>query len=408
MKSIGLQLLVILVAISGCCELGRVHSVGIVGWPMKGGNAGRTWQGSDLPLQSKPELVWHRDDLTCTDAVADETRLFVSGKGVSAYDLATGDKLWSSPETRARLTVVHGKQVICVSGTRIVSLHAVTGTIVWSRDAPWVKSPPYWNVQPDSLVLDSARIYVACRPSGEVLAFDLVDGHLLWSSVHFVGTFGCYAVERVIIALRGGILIVSNRRAEVVALRAEDGHTLWRKTPEKAGGTTAGLALTHDGRWLQASEGYWINRPYDTLHAYMLDGPRKCWRKELKRGVWYDLGRYAQEEIATDGARVFLRRPNSREVVCLDIGTGRQIWRITVGKSRLRKSHPIVSGKVLLLLGSEGVMYCIATEDGSVLWEYELRVHVGPQSCGLLVAGRYIVVGGIHGLSVFTPEEPRQ
>lgn len=400
MKSVCLQLLVVVMVVSGCSEAARVQPLGIVGWPMKGGNTGRTWQGSDLDLRNEPQLVWHKTGVRCDDMVADGKRLFVSDGGISAYDLATGSTLWSSPETQADLIAVHGKQVICVSRTHMVSLHADTGSLVWRRGAPWVKSPLYWNVRPDTLLSDGSWFYVACS-SGEVLAFDAADGKLIWGNNAFEGTYATNT-RRVLIALQGEVVIVSARRAEVVALRSENGQVMWRKTPEKAGGVSAGLALTRDGRWLQASQGYLINRPYDTLHAYSPNGPRKCWRSELKREQ-FDLGRYAQEHIATDGARAyFVRQSAEQELWCLDLRNGGRLWAFRPGQDATSLCCPVVSGGTVLVASSDGHLYGVSAKDGSLLWTTSFAAERDRSDYAVVVAGSHIVIADSQDIWVFT------
>ena len=143
-------------------------------------------------------------------------------------------------------------------------------------------------------------------------------------------------------------------------------------------------------------------------------GAKWLWRNELGPGT---------SGIVSDGARLFTHysvpdpKKNSEGqevVVCLDPKTGKALWERRYPVARLKgqesysgdpirpQATPAVSGSRLCSLGYTGLLKCLDSASGKVLWEYDLvrdfdatPVQFGFSASPLVYEGSFVVhVGG--------------
>jgi outer membrane protein assembly factor BamB len=152
--------------------------------------------------ESPPELLWRRPMAPAWSAfsVAGQRAVTQEQQGdqelVTAYDLRSGDRLWTHADTARYATTIAGegpRASPTIDGRRLYTLGATgilnclqleTGTLVWSRnilrenDASLLE----WGMAGSPLVHDTLVIVSAGGPAGRSLvAYDKYTGARVWS-----------------------------------------------------------------------------------------------------------------------------------------------------------------------------------------------------------------------------------
>jgi outer membrane protein assembly factor BamB len=138
------------------------------------------------------------NDESVNDLTAAETHKRSQGQGVTAWDAASGTKLWeyAGSITRHRANVSAGKVFLYVNDAYATALDLKTGKTLWKTDAPspvpgpgLFKRPKGFNGyrqiyearQGDSQTVSSSKAFVITDEFVEMFAaFDANDGHILW------------------------------------------------------------------------------------------------------------------------------------------------------------------------------------------------------------------------------------
>ncbi len=250
---------------------------------------------------------------------------------VSCYDLTTGKPVWryseaarfwesnSGPGPRGTPTLSDGR-LYTFGATGILSvLDAVSGTIIWSRNAAADTNTevPTWGFASSPLVVDD-RVIVAA--AGSLTAYDLVSGERRWFD-----TDGgdCYSSPH-LLTIDGIPQVLLLNEAGVKSVAPADGTPLWEHA--WSGGPILQPALTANGdvlisvsersgiRCIHVAKGpggwtaeeRWTStqlRPYfnDIVvhdgHVYGFDGPiLACLNVEDGQRKWKG-GRYGQGQL---------------------------------------------------------------------------------------------------------------
>jgi outer membrane protein assembly factor BamB len=112
--------------------------------------------------------------------------------------------------------------------------------------------------------------------------------------------------------------------------------------------------------------------------------PRQ-WPKDLPKPLWsVPLGAgYSAPVIASDRLYILHLEPNDQETcLCLDAGTGREIWKVgyhapykppdpTAGLGP--KSTPTVDGDRVYAYGVAGMLHCLDAKSGDVIWKIDCQ-----------------------------------
>ena len=143
------------------------------------------------------------------------------------------------------------------------------------------------------------------------------------------------------------------------------------------------------------------------LKIWPQQGPGVIWRRKLGDGF---------SSIVVSGGRLFTMDSDAESeiAVCLEIGTGKEIWRTPLGKRFVEefgdgpRATPVVDGDLIYNLSSYGVLYALKTSDGSKVWEVDIIATFGgrPQGRGAgstpLVEGDVVILegGGTEGKAI--------
>jgi outer membrane protein assembly factor BamB len=141
----------------------------------------------------------------------------------------------------------------------------------------------------------------------------------------------------------------------------------------------------------------------DLLRDWPEAGPPRKWRKP---------GGEAYSSFAVAGGRAFsmLATDDKEAVVCWDLANGKERWRHEYDRGAEfqyggPRATPTLDGTRVYAVSPAGRLMCLRAEDGNVVWEHDLREHVGavPPKWGFayspLVEGDlvYVMPGGGRG-----------
>jgi outer membrane protein assembly factor BamB len=264
------------------------------------------------------------------DLSADDDRLYVLWKGVTAYDLESGAQLWQVPGTdRAPENVLARGGRVFTSSDVARALDAATGRELW-RFVPDTAAPAAGAV-------DDRAFYVGTELR-VVHALDVATGRPLWSAE--VLPAGPHRAVVTGIVAAGDSLYVSLvedtsptghlKRGWIVAVDRLTGRVLWRWVNEKAG------------------------EPHDAGHH------------------------------AVAGRMLLVNDLNGGAFIGVDRFTGQEVWRhVGAGdKFGARDVFKVADG-VAYLASNDTRTYAFDPASGRVLWEHDLRASASSSAvCG--------------------------
>ena len=356
-------------------------------WPVRGGNAARTFQGQALPMEAKPKIAWKRRFLPggshCfVDIVGDEEAAFLLCRDLSgrrrrgmggrdhviAVSLSDGKELWRhEPEDLLAATMaLHRGQLLVVSAGGLCALDARRGKEVWRTKRSWGVGPGGHDV-----VADEGRAYVSLR-NGQILAFDARSGRQVWRQKPFPDKN-----RKPFLTLSAGLLLVAREsEADIVALSVKDGALLWRRRLPAFSGKGGNRPspsghVSVSGKHVLMAEWALIGFEYTVSRMLALD----LQTGEIRKRIDVEKGELAGA-FAVEGNRAYVGL-GSGKVVCYDVAAGRPLW--STSPPQRRKSGPryvmsmVALGKVLLAATASGELFGLAAPTGKVLWTVPLE-----------------------------------
>lgn len=130
-----------------------------------------------------------------------------------------------------------------------------------------------------------------------------------------------------------------------------------------------------------------VYREDGLISAWPAEGPTVMWRVAVGQG-------YAGPAVSGNKVVLTSRMPapnakadnpfkrgtlaGSERIVCLDIESGKEIWRVeydcpyTISYASGPRATPLVEGERVFTLGAEGDLHCLALADGKVVWKKKL------------------------------------
>ncbi len=309
---------------------------------------------------SPPREIWRRPIGEGWSAFAVAGRIAVTQEQrgedelVTAYDLATGERLWEHADAgryettiagvgpRATPTIAEGRVFALGALGRLNALELETGMLLWSHDVAgeFGSNAPEWGRPASPLVVDGLVVVAAGgSPDASLVAFDAETGGVAWQG----GSDQVGYSSPTLLTLAGRRQIVIFNRASVAGHAVETGEVLW-SYPWSARQPNVALPVAVGDDRLLVSSGYGegsrllrIEPEAEGLVARLeWESPRlkaKFTNVVVHEGFVYGLD---------DGV-----------MVCLDPATGERCWK----RGRYGHGQVILAGDLLL----------IQTEDGDVV-----------------------------------------
>lgn len=236
---------------------------------------------------------------------------------VTAFDALLGDKKWSYRIKTSTnegclgggIAVEGGRLFASFSSSDVVALNAEDGTLLWQSHIGYaIRSP---------VTVKNNQLYVVTK-NNQVVSLDVETGHLLWYREASEGV--CSFLGGGAVAVDRRTVIVPFSSGEVMAMKSENGHSLWSEalTPHK---NTRSLAFLSQ---IKASP-------------------------------------------VVDHDMVFVTSPNGR-LLGLEFRTGTIVWDKPIGSFHT----PVVNGKYLFVVTTKNEVVCLARDTGIVIWIHRL------------------------------------
>lgn len=219
-----------------------------------------------------PREIWRRPigEGWSAFAVAGEVAVTQEQRGadelVTAYALATGERLWAQADGARYETGIAGvgpRATPTIDGDRVFTLGATgllqalelaTGRELWSHhlEEDFGGPTPDWGRPNSPLVVDGLVVVTVGRSAGgSLVAFDRDDGSVVWQG----GSDGLGYSSPTLLELAGARQIVIFNRASVVGHHPADGRVLW-SYPWSARQPNVALPLAIGDDRLLVSSGY--------------------------------------------------------------------------------------------------------------------------------------------------------
>jgi len=352
-------------------------------WPQVGGNQTHAMyhlQASTAPLKK----IWSADVGASANA---DNRLLAepivangivyamdSESEVTAVDAKSGDRLWRKDLTPddedddlfgGGLAVAEGKLVVSTPFAKVFALDAKTGKKIWESDAP---SP--MRAAP---AVSDGRVFVVTLDN-QLIVYALDDGRRLWSNAGVEEAAGLLGGATP--AVLGSTVVAAYTSGDLLAFDVVNGRILWS---DNLAGKTRGdsTATLTDIR----------GRPViDRELTIAISNGGVMAAINTKRGgrIWdASIGGTQSPWVAGDFIYVVT---NQSEVICLQRQDGRIKWVQNLPPYEDPEKHrdpiywtgPVLAGDRLLVTGSDGYAVSISPYTGKVIGQEELsgRTHL--------------------------------
>ncbi|MEX1148067.1 MAG: PQQ-binding-like beta-propeller repeat protein, partial [Sphingomonadales bacterium] len=331
-------------------------------WPQAGGYPGHVMQ--HLDLGADPKRLWRtrigagstgRKWLTTPPVVAAGKVYAIDSKAVvRAFATDDGRRAWERElrrEGESKAVSFGGGvafadgRIYATTGYGIVAaLEAETGREIWrmSLNVPLRGAPTVVGNQ----------LYVHTYDN-QLYALGTQEGNILWDHVGIVEV--ATLMGQASPAFAAGTVVAAYSSGEVVALRAENGHSTWNDSLTRRAGLTP-LASLND----------------------------------------------VNGHPVISGGRVYAVSHGGR-MVAIDLRTGERVWENNVGSLHT----PWVAGDFIFVVSTDNEVVAIAKDNGRIRWVQQLQrfknaeKRSGPiQWAGPVLAGDRLVVTSSHGFAL--------
>lgn len=295
-------------------------------------------QGDDERLSGPPVIA--------------DGRVFVidAESTVSAFDTATGGRLWESELTpddeddghiNGGIAYDQGRLFVTTGFAHVVALDAETGQEIWRHplQSP-MRAPP---------TVRGGRVFVV-TVDNKLFALSAASGEELWSHSGLSETASVLGGASP--AADSGVVVVPYSSGELFALKVDNGRVLWEDTLLTNRRTEAVATLSH-----------------------------------IRGRPIIDRGRV----FAISHAGV---------AAAIDLRTGRRIWDKEIGSLE----SPWVAGDYIFLLTNDNEIICISRDDGRIHWVRVLPRFEDPEDqadpiiwTGPILASDRLIVAGSNG-----------
>jgi outer membrane protein assembly factor BamB len=287
---------------------------------------------------------------------------------VRAFDATDGKLIWQAdftPEDEdddlfgGGIAVAEGKVFVTTPYAKVYGLDAKTGAFEWEAKAPApMRAAP---------AVSDGRVFVTTIDN-QLVAFATDDGRRLWSNAGVEEAAGLLGGSTPTVL--GNVVVAAYTSGELLAFDVVNGHSLW--TDSLAGkARTSSVAALSDIRGRPV-----IDR--DRVIAIGNGGVMAAIDKERGGRVWDNgLGGTQMPWVAGDFIFVLT---NESEVVCLSRQDGRIKWITALPQfedpvdkeDRIYWTGPVLVQDRLLVTGSSGLAVSVSPYDGKVIGKQTL------------------------------------
>jgi outer membrane protein assembly factor BamB len=302
-------------------------------------------------------------------------------RGVHAFDLQTGDRVWSY-DSDLRLSggpgVGDGLVVVGSLSGDVIALDAASGTEKWQATVS--------NEVIAAPTVGMGLVFVRSN-DGRVTAFDAASGERRWFWNHSVPMLSVRGNDAPV--LGPGFLFIGNDDGTVSALSAEDGAPLWEQAIAQPEGRTE-LDRMADIDGTPVLEG-------TTLFASSFKGQTMAIDAPTGNPMWVsDHGGAGRVAVASD--RLVVTEP-SGSVFGLDKAGGSALWQ-QPALARRNLTAPAIHGDYAVVGDYDGYLHWLKLDNG----EFAARTRVGGDAlrAAPVVADGILVIQNVDGeLSAF-------
>lgn len=341
-------------------------------WTQPGGNAAKAL--GHLTLRENPSRAWS----VSIGRGSDKTRRLTSGPVVAggrvytidteatvrAFSAANGGALWSAslrkPGESDNVAFgggvsTDGSRVYATSGYGLVAaFDAASGAEVWKVDIgmPLRGSPG----------VEGNQVFVMTQDN-QLQVLSAATGESLWETTGTVEPAGLLGAATP--AIDFGTAVVGFSSGELMALRVENGRSVWQDALNRTGSTTSLAALSD----IDASAVITGGRVYAIGHggrmvALDLSTGQRVWERNLAgTSMPWVAGEYIFA-VTVDGELVAVQRSDGR----VRWVTQLQRWKnVKKRKNPILWQGPVLASDRLYLTNSEGDLVAVSPFDGSIL-----------------------------------------
>lgn len=300
------------------------------------------------------------------------------------YDLPGGGTIYSTPVVRDGKVYAAAAQISFTGkGGTVFCVHADTGKEVWTFNDNFTLKPIFSSpelVGDDLYIGEGFHVDPACR----LLCLNAKTGQKKarvdeQGNVHF-WEFATQSHVESTPAYADGMLFFGAGDDGVLAVEANSPDLRkprWQYPPVNPDGSRPHTAhvdanpVVHAGR-VYAGSGK--SRNNDLLAVVCLDAAngKEIWRQRVEYSA-YGTPALADGRLYIgigNGTMTEDREPNVGALLCLDAGTGQELWRVNVPGSILGK--PAIDGEHVYFGCRNGKVYCVGKATGKVRWTQTL------------------------------------
>jgi outer membrane protein assembly factor BamB len=307
-----------------------------------------------------------------------------------AWSVDIGDGSDGS-ERLASSPVVAGGRIFAIDARSVVSAYdAASGNRLWRRDLTPEEDDE--GHIPGGIAYDGGRIYISTG-FAEAIALNAGTGEEVWRQ-------RISSPARAAPTVRGGRVFVLTVDNKLFALSAKTGKNLWTHTGAAEAASLLGSASP-------AVDAGVIIIPYTSgdLVALKADSGRLLWQDSLssiKRTDVVSNLAHIRGRPVIDRGRVFAIS-HAGQMAAFDLRTGRRLWQKEIGGLE----SPWVAGDYIFLITNDAEIAALSRDTGAIHWVRALPRYEDPETqenpiiwTGPILAGDRLIAAGSHGRAI--------
>jgi len=347
MDKVTLRLLLIsmLVGLSGC---GTVK-----GWLEEESHELPPTELVEFTAEFTPVKLWSTDTGGGSDSDYSDIAVWLQNKmavvvdyegDVSAYNAATGKKLWQVSLDVPVITGAGGGDGLILIGTQegeVLALDETSGNLLWKQQlTSEVLAPPK----------AASGVVVARTADGRMRGLSAIDGSVLWNYQRKVPLLSLRGASAAVLA--GDKVIAGYANGKLVALSISDGQVIWEKSVAVPRGRSELERLVDIDSDPVIKDGIVYAVAFNgQVAAFDLESGQKLWARDMSSRSGLDVAESNTLYISDDEDYVWALQGRDA------------LWRQT-RLLRRKLTAPVVVGNQIIVGDFEGYVHWISRDDG--------------------------------------------